>query len=82
MSLSVVELKGAGEMYQTSRVLSREVWERTVEAIAVSASRSSNVTNAVEYVYQYTLFGEQLYRLQAAGESLVASLDVVSWRFS
>lgn len=69
-------------MFLTSRVLSREVWERTVDAIAVSASRASNVTNSVRYVYQYTLFGTQLYRLETPGESLTASLDVVSWRYS
>ena len=68
-------------MYRSSVMLSQEVWERTIEAVAAQASRQSNVVQSVRLVPAWRVFGVQMYWLECRGASLLASLEVVSWRF-
>jgi hypothetical protein len=68
-------------MARTSQPLPKDVWDKTVDAVAAQASRSANVSGKVKYVYAYRIFGVEHYWLESDYPTLLDSLMVVSQRF-
>lgn len=61
--------------------LPKHVWQQTIDAVAAQSHNYRNVHEHAELVPCAKLFGTQLYRIRTEHAGLLASLEIVSWRF-